>query len=127
MGPATYEGQVLKVDVPLLISAWSWPGKTASPAARRDEVIEFWKGRALQRLNEEVDDVKTAVDSVQLEIRGQPIRATESLIVCKSETLRVVTAVLPASSDRELVVFSFMGVQGTFDETTLKTFLASVR
>ena len=81
----------------------------------------------VDRLNEEVDDVKTAVDSVQLEIRGQPIRATESLIVCKSETLRVVTAVLPASSDRELVVFSFMGVQGTFDETTLKTFLASVR
>jgi hypothetical protein len=127
LGPASYEGQVLKVDVPLLISAWAWPGQSGEAEARRDEVIEFWKGRALQRLNEEVDDVKTTVDSVQLEIRGQRVAATESLIACKSETLRVVTAVVAGSGDNEWVVLSFMGTHDTFDEEAMKTFLSSVR
>jgi hypothetical protein len=127
LGPASYEGKVLKVDVPLLISAWSWPaGSDADEAKHKDAIVAFWKGRVLQRLGE-VKEFRSVEGALELDIRGQTLLAAQNEIVCESQTLRAVTVMLPSAPGKGPTAISFLGLQGEFDEKGMRAFVSSIR
>jgi hypothetical protein len=128
LAPVTLEGRRLKLDVPLLISAWTFPPGTDTEQARADAVIGFWTTQVTDReliLGKKLHQTR---EVSELKLRGEAHPATKVVYECERVTVQLIYALLPRTpGSPELIALAFTGDAATFDEEAVQAFLASVR
>jgi hypothetical protein len=118
LAPTSYDGEVIKVDVPLLIQAWWW--NQTDRLMNLTVLMRFWEDRVADRFGE-VQSVELG-DPRQVTVRGAAASADVRWIFCTKGKLRVVSVWLD-----DQTAIAFLGLDDAFDEAAMKEFLASIR
>ena len=124
LAPQSFGGDTMEVDLPLVISAWSFPPDLPTEK-RKAEVLTFWKGKTQSVLG----DASAIVDGTEsVQVRGAALTADTVTLTCKEATVRLLVVVAPRKSatDTDMAVFAFIGDASRFDTEGMRAFLASI-
>ena len=142
LAPADYDGQDTPVDVPLVISVWTF-GPAWAPDERLSRMARYWEDTASKRFGDDPVEVVGARPTT-LTARGRPVAAEERRLVVGEVELKLILALVPAAEEGvdlapgrapspgaaspsgELGV-AFIGKADGFDQATLERFVASIR